>query len=396
MVMVKNVAKQEYYDIEKTIKKYPDCHYYIVFGERSNGKSYSALKHCVKDFIESGYKKAFAYIRRWTDDIRSSNMDQVFKSLQQNEKNENAIADLSNGLYNTVVYKTKCFYLAHRDEAGEIDNQVAEPLGYVFSLSESERVKSTGYPTVKNIIFEEFISEGLPMINEYIRYTSLLSTIIRNRDDVMIMMLGNTINKYNVYFTEFGLYKAKNQVKNTVDIYQYKADDGRILKIACEYADMPDRKVKKSSIYFAFNNKNAMITNGAWQIGSYPHLPYYYKPKEIKMMYFIKFDNEIFQAEIIKCLDSKENKIIDDGVASSNRNVVFTYIHRKTTDIRDIHKHIVFQQIIDSHPNIRRKINQPQDDIGSFIWGFFSKEKVFYQDNEIGNAIESYLNWCLE
>ena len=390
------MAKQQYYDIEKTIKNYPDCKYIVVYGERSNGKSYSALKYCIKKFYQSGGTSSFGYIRRWTDDIKSSNMEQVFKSLRNNEKGDNAIAEVTKGEYNDVEYKTRCFYLVHKNEDGEIDKKCDEPVGYIFSLSESERIKSTGYPSIKSIIFEEFISEGLPMVNEFNRYMSVLSTIIRNRDDVIIMMLGNTVNKYNIYFAEFGFYKAKNQKKNTVDVYEYQCEDGSILKIACEYADMPDRKIKKSNIYFAFNNKNAMITNGSWQIGSYPHLPYYYKPKDIKLMYFIKFDNEIFQCEIIKVIDNKDNKIIiPDGYKFSNRNVCFTYIHRKTTEIKTINDNIIYQQIVDSKPNIRRKINNCYDDISRFIYSFFTTEKVFYQDNEVGNAIESYINWCM-
>lgn len=393
------MAKQQYYDIEKTIKNYPDCKYIVVYGERSNGKSYSNLKHNTKEFYNSlttGDYRAFGYIRRWTDDIRSSNMEQVYKSLRDNEKHENAISEVTKGEYNDVEYKSRCFYLIHRNDDGEIDKRIDEPMGYIFSLSESERIKSTGYPTIKNIMFEEFISEGVPMINEFNRYMSVLSTIIRNRDDVLITMLGNTVNKYNIYFTEFGFYKAKNQAKNTIDIYEYATEDGKILRIACEYADMPDRKVKKSNVYFAFNNKNAMIMNGSWQIGSYPHLPYYYKPSDIKLMYFIKYDNELFQCEVIKVRDTKENKIIQkDNETYSNKNLIFTYIHRKTTNIRDIHDHIVFQQDYDSHANIRRKINNCYDDIGRFIYSFYTTEKTFYQDNEVGNAIDSYREWCM-
>ena len=99
--------KQQYYDIEKTIKNYPDCKYIVVYGERSNGKSYSALKYCIKMFYQSGGTSSFGYIRRWTDDIKSSNMEQVFKSLRTNEKGDNAIAEVTKGEYNDVEYKTR-------------------------------------------------------------------------------------------------------------------------------------------------------------------------------------------------------------------------------------------------------------------------------------------------
>ena len=35
------MAKIKYYEIETTMNKYPDAHYYVVLGERSNGKTYT-------------------------------------------------------------------------------------------------------------------------------------------------------------------------------------------------------------------------------------------------------------------------------------------------------------------------------------------------------------------
>ena len=61
----KELIKAEFTDISKTIKKYPFCQWYVFFSERSNGKSYSALKLAFDEFIEFGYQ--FAYIKRWDD-----------------------------------------------------------------------------------------------------------------------------------------------------------------------------------------------------------------------------------------------------------------------------------------------------------------------------------------
>ena len=37
--------KFEFYDIRHLLKDYPKAYYYVVFGERSNGKTYSALDY---------------------------------------------------------------------------------------------------------------------------------------------------------------------------------------------------------------------------------------------------------------------------------------------------------------------------------------------------------------
>ena len=388
--------KLEYYSFRLTLNNYPDAKYFVIFGERSNGKSYSVLEYCVEEFYNSSYSNSFGYIRRWKDDTTASLMYQVFKSLKSNDKHINVIEKITKGEFNEVIVNKRCFYLAHKTDEGEIDNVLdKQPLGYIFSLSESERVKSTGYPDIKTIFFDEFIAEGLPMINEFSRFRSLLSTIIRNRDDVIVILAGNTVNKHNVYFNEFGMKKAKYQKPGTIDVYKYPDEDGKELLLVSDYADFPQRKkIKKSNIYFAFDKeKNAMIRQGDWDIGSYPHLEYFYKPNDIKLIYFIKFEGEIYQAEIITVLDNEENKIYpEENEKYSNKRITFTYIHKKTTSIKYPHEHIIFQPESSSLPNIRNSIDNAYDEITKFIRSYFISNKVMYQDNDVGDAINAFMN----
>lgn len=388
------MKKLKYYSLKRLLELHPDCYYYFVYGERSNGKSYSALEYTLEEFYNSNYTKSYGYLRRYTEDVKTVNMNQVYKSLKCNDYGVNRIEEITKGEFNDVIYRHRCFYLAHRNESDEYDKIIeSQPLGYVFNLSESERIKSTGYPDIYYIMFEEFIAESLPLVQEFKKFMSVLSTIIRNDDKVKIFLLGNTINKHNLYFKEFGLTRTKFQKPDTIDIYKYTDEDGRVLKIACEFADFPDRKLKKSNIYFCFNKeKNKMIRNGAWDIEIYPHLEYLYKPKDIKLIYFIKYESEIFQCEIIKTIDNKENRIINNvNDIYSNKPVLFTYIHRKTSDIKKPYDHIIFQEPYDSHSNIRHRLDNCYDDIGKFIWSFYISEKVFYQDNVVGDMIDSFM-----
>ena len=97
----------------------------------------------------------------------------------------------------------------------------------------------------------------------------------------------------------------------------------------------------------------------------------------IKFIYFIKFDEEIFQCEII----NKEGNL-------------FTYIHRKTTPIKDENKELIFSLDYDIRINHRRCINRPINNLTQKIWWFFKNDLVFYQDNEIGSKITNYINYC--
>ena len=40
------------------------------------------------------------------------------------------------------------------------------------------------------------------------------------------------------------------------------------------------------------------------------------------------------------------------------------------------------------------KITKPVTDLEKRIVSFFIKDKVFYQDNEIGEIVRNYLEWC--
>ena len=75
-------------------------------------------------------------------------------------------------------------------------------------------------------------------------------------------------------------------------------------------------------------------------------------------------------------------------------NRYFKYIHRKTTPIKDIEYDIVYSQEYKAQPNYKRKISRPKDDLERYIWSYFSADKVFYQDNEVGEIVRNYLEWC--
>ena len=131
-------------------------------------------------------------------------------------------------------------------------------------------------------------------------------------------------------------------------------------------------------VYFAFNNpKLKMITNGMWELAIYPHCPVKYRPKDIVGTYFIIWEETTLQCEIVTVEDFS-----------------FTFIHLKTTPIKDEDMDLVFSTDFRPNFNWRRKITKPIDDIGRKIKWFYDVDKVFYQDNEIGEVVRNYMQWC--
>ena len=362
------MAKPKFWDIRNILSKH--AKYNVIFGERSNGKTYGVLQYGLEQYFEHGSR--LGIIRRWEEDFRGKQANTMFDALIEN----GVVHKLSKGKWNSIIYQSHRWYLCKRDLMNPKNVVIdEEPVAYAFALSSDEHYKSSSYPKIRTILFDEFLTRGSYLPDEFIKFTSILSTIIRLRDDVTIFMCGNTVNQYSPYFVEMGLTNIKNMTRGKIDLYSY-GDSG--LTVAVEFSDFPTKE-KKSNVYFAFNNpKLEMIKSGAWEMDIYPHLPVKYKPKDIEYMYFIVFDNQTLQCEIIN---------IDD--------MSFTYIHRKTTEIKDNDGYyMVYSQETNPKPNYRKKITKPVYPIEKTIVSYFIKDKVFYQDNEIGELVRNYLEWC--
>ena len=360
--------KEKYYTLNNILTYNAD--YNIIYGERSNGKTTAVLRYALEDYIKSNYINQLAIVRRWEEDFKGKNGSQMFESIV----NLGWIEELTKGKYNAIYYYSQRWYLAFYNE-GEKTLQEEKPFALGFSITSEEHYKSTSYPNIKNILFDEFITRQYYLPEEFVKFQNLLSTLIRLKKDVKIFMCGNTINKYCPYFAEMGLSGVKKQVKGTIDLYTYGEST---LKVAVEYSDFPSKK-KASNKYFAFNNpKLQMITHGGWEIDIYPHLPHKYLPKDVLYQFFILFDNEKLHGNIIS---------VDD--------TIFIYIHRKTTPIKENSEYLIYQQQPDYRRNYRTNILKPYSKVDKYITNLIVNKKIFYQDNEVGEIMNNYLKWCI-
>lgn len=368
-----------YYSFENILKRglSVNAQYFITFGERSNGKTYGAKslglngfeKLNIKGYIQDGSQ--FAIVRRWQDDFRGKRGATMFDDLVQN----GSIKKWTHGKWDNVYYYAGRWYLAKYDEQMEKIVRDNEPFAYAFAISAMEHDKSTSYPKINKIIFDEFLTRGSYLPDEFTLFMNVLSTIIRDRSDVMIFMLGNTVNQYCPYFSEMGLINVRKMKRGTIDVYDY--GDSK-LHVVVEYADTSTRRKKNSDVYFAFDNpKLQMITGGAWEMAIYPHAPCKWQPKNILFTYFIKFGGECLQCEIVK-----------------TNTMLFTFIHRKTTPIKNEQNDLIYSTEYNPLPNWKRKITKPQTNIEKRIVQFFVDDRVFYQDNEIGEIVRNYILWC--
>lgn len=353
--------KRKYYSLNSIMRE--KASYNMIIGERSNGKTFSVLERIVKRYLKDCSQGAI--IRRWGEDFKGKRGKTLFDSLL-------STGVLKDTEWDGIDYVSSTWILYKNDK--ELNKKIYDnkPLAFAFSLASMEHDKSTSYPDVRTILFDEFLTRGAYLPDEFVLFMNTVSTIIRDRDDVEIFMCANTVNKSAPYFREMGIRHIDKMKQGDIDLYTYGDSE---LKVAVEYCKNENKESSPSSKYFAFDNpKLKMITGGAWEMAIYPHLPFKYKPKDVKFKYFIKWENDILQCEII----------------TANKQM-FTYIHRKTTPIKNEEKDLVFSVESTPYRNYRRRLTVPEDRIGEKIYWFYKTDRVFYQDNEVGEVVRNYL-----
>lgn len=306
-------------------------------------------------------------MRRWKEDIRGKRAETLYKAIETNGE----IEKLTNGEYTEIYYFNGRYYLSNYDDELKKHITLNTPLAYTFALSEMEHDKSTSYPDVTTIVFDEFLTRRYYLPDEFILFMNVLSTIIRQRSNVKIFMLGNTVNKYCPYFAEMGLKHIAEMEQGTIDIYKF---GGGKLTIAVEYA-AATVKEKESNKYFAFDNDSVeMIINGAWELAIYPHLQTRFDKNDIIFTYFIEFNENVVQCEIV----AKEGQY-------------FTYIHEKTTPLQNPDKDLIYSLHHNEKYNYKRRLLATTTPLEKKIAQFYALEKVFFQNNEVGEIVRNYI-----
>lgn len=355
--------RTKYYSLKNILSK--NAQYNIIIGERSNGKTYSVEEYMLKQYIEHGEQSAL--IRRWKEDFRNKRGLHMFDSIVSND----LIKKYTNNEYTSVTFVNGAWYLSKNENDETIKSE--NPFCFAFALSDMEHDKSVSYPHITTVCFDEFITRGYYINDEFVVFMNVLSTIIRDRNNVKIFMLGNTVNKYCPYFNEFGLSHIRNMKQGDIDVYGYGNSE---LKVAVEYCTSSGNKSnKKSDIYFAFDNpKLKMITSGTWEIDLYPHLPHKYLPKDVMFLFFVEFNNSCLQCEVI-----------------TDNNGIFCYIHMKTTELQNRNTDIIYNLSANSEYNKRFSFIKPIDNIDRKIYNLYESNKFFYQSNDVGEIMSNFV-----
>lgn len=154
--------------------------FHFILTNRGFGKSYGAKQRCIDRFLK--YGEQFVYVRRYKTELKK--IGKYFDDIKERYPDHEF----------KVVGKT--FY---------IDGKEA---GFAIPLSTSLTEKSTAYPRVCTIVFDEFIIDKghiRYLDNEVDVMLELVFTIVRKRDNVRVYFLANNVSEVNPYFTYFNI-----------------------------------------------------------------------------------------------------------------------------------------------------------------------------------------------
>ena len=170
----------EYYSLDKILKK--NTQYKVIFGKRSNGKTFAVLERGLKLFFQKGIE--MAYIRRNREDMLGKNGQTLFNNLVE----LGLVEKYSKGVWTDVYYYGKRWYFCRYEEDDKGHRQRItdeKPFCYGFVLSGQEHDKSTSYPRVGLIVFDEFLSRSNYLPDEFILF---MNTYLRKKIVLVIMI----------------------------------------------------------------------------------------------------------------------------------------------------------------------------------------------------------------
>jgi hypothetical protein len=167
-----------YYDLHPLLSH--NALFNFVVGNRGSGKTYGAKKWAIKSFLKTG--KQFIYLRRYKTEFKD------FKHF---------FADIR-GEFPEVEFEVKGMNIYINGEIG----------GFGIPLSVALTKKSTAYPNVDKIIFDEFVIDSKVihyLNNEVSAFLEFYETVARMRDNVRVLFLSNAVSIVNPYFLYWNL-----------------------------------------------------------------------------------------------------------------------------------------------------------------------------------------------
>ena len=345
-----------------------DAEYHVIISTRSTGKTTNFI--LLGMILNLMYGIQIAYVRQNEKMTAKQNMDRLTEVINTYRY----VEKLTDGEYNSTYYFAHKMHFVHINEEGKVDSK-SEPFLQALDILHHEMYKSTlNMPTGDFIIFDEFISkEYSSNPPEFICACDLWKTIIRDRLTAKIIMLANTTDYYNQYLAELLIQDECLLLKEDKPFVKLTPLGTRVF---CHLVgNRNEARAKVNCLYFGFpNGKLASITGGSWSLDNYPHIE---QDDERQILY--KGQYLIYNG-----------KIINLEVAISAKLGQHILVHRATRIPTNKSDTRIYT--IEEIKSWKEKYKFGDLAIDKMIWKLYNQNKWYYDSNDTGYTIETYVN----
>lgn len=342
--------------------------------ERETGKTTQWLLLALT--LNKLYGTTFSYLRQFKTQIAPKTNGRIFATIRQN----GYIEKITNGKYKDVFLWGGVWRYCNRDENNKVIEQ-SEIIGYTMSVDQWDIYKSNFSDTKCDIvIYDEFISNRYAE-SEFEHFMDILSTIGRQREEFYIILLGNTMNRHNMYFQEYGITK---------NIMNMRAGERKIITsgmVRIYFELIGEHDVKRISVKdrikqwrFGFNNPKLSAITGqyTWNFKNYPH------PNES-----IDVKKDLILYEFIIKLDTE---CVKGALMMHDRVVYILFKPYQWTNYRD---DLRVYDLDTNTFNIYKRFAMGHDKLDTRIWNIiYNTNRVFFATNETGMIVSEYIERC--
>lgn len=358
----------EFYNPSKS--PFDKCKWFINLSDRSTGKTTNWLLFGMT--MNKLYGTVIQYVRQTNEMITPRNSKNLFDTILDN----NYVSKLTDGKYNTIVYKAKRWYYAIADDNGEIIEQKNNHFMCMLSIDNAENYKSSyNAPYGDIIIFDEFIGKYYYR-NEFVRFNDLLKTIIRDRQAPIIVLLANTIDRNSQYFNELEIYNTVQQMKQG-DSEIITSERGTNIYVEILESGVKKQKTRSivNTLFFGWKNPLiSSITGDDWAINNYQHIPQYNSTTILKR-YYLEFNNTLLALDVRSCKELGIYVAVHRATRSYDDSIIFT--------IGEIDK-----------SNKRFRFGFSNSD--KRLWEMYKRNKFYYASNDLGSLLDNYVKQALQ
>lgn len=255
----------QYIDINPIIEKAKDlnCPFISIIGGKGTGKTYGCIDYAIKEFFRDNSKRPFFYVRRFDKTFTPSICGNLVNAHRQD------IINLSKGKYNKADLRGKIYSLYNETTTatGLKSKKNNDIIAYCRSLNNVETETGDDKGEISCIIYDEFLTRGNELRDEFLKLNILHSNATRNRTHFTpFFLLGNTVSKDSAVAEQFGI--RMRDIKRGLNIFENSKHQARIILY---YTPETSKNIEAAEMYYnRFENSHInMITSGDWVLGSY-------------------------------------------------------------------------------------------------------------------------------